>query len=67
VAKTLKCGQSGVLCDATIRGESDEEVLAGAVEHVREKHGVDLAGSSTFQGYLRGLIRDEAGDASREE
>jgi predicted small metal-binding protein len=59
MAKVLECGAAGPVCKAKVRGETEEEVLQKAVEHAREDHGVDLSGSSTFAGYLRGLIRDE--------
>ena len=59
VAKTLECGQSGVLCDATVRGETDDEVLRKAVEHAQKVHGVDLAQSKTLARYAQSLIRDE--------
>jgi predicted small metal-binding protein len=43
-----------------VTGETDEEVLAKAVEHAREVHGVDLTQSKTLADYARSLIHDEA-------
>ena len=57
--KSFECQHGGVPCNARVTGETEEEVLAKAVEHAREKHGVDLAASSTLARYARSLIRDE--------
>jgi predicted small metal-binding protein len=62
VAKVLECGAAGPVCKAKVKGETEEEVLEKAVEHARKDHGVDLAGSTTFVGYLRSLIRDESAE-----
>ena len=62
MAKILECGAAGPVCSAKATGESEEEVLENAVEHARKDHGVDLAGSATFVGYLRSLIRDEGAE-----
>ena len=60
MAKTFECQHGGVVCGAKIRGETEDEVLAKAVEHARSKHGVDLAQAQTLARYARSLIRDEA-------
>ena len=57
--KSFACRDAGVICKARITGETEEEVLAKAVEHAREKHGVDLTQSSTLANYAKGLIRDD--------
>jgi predicted small metal-binding protein len=57
--KTFQCRHAGVVCNATIRGESDEEVLEKAVEHARKRHGVDLTQSKTLQRYAQSLIRED--------
>lgn len=59
--KRFACRDAGVICKAEVTGETDEEVLAKAVEHAREKHGVDLAQSTTLANYARSLVRDDAG------
>jgi predicted small metal-binding protein len=60
VTKSFECRQAGVICRAKITGDSEEEVLRKAVEHAREKHGVDLTQSKTLAAYAQSLIRDEA-------
>ena len=65
VTKSFRCQDAGVVCRATITGETDEEVLAKAVEHAREKHGVDLAASTTLANYARSAIRDDAEQGKR--
>ena len=62
MARTFECRHGGVVCNAKITGATDEEVLAKAVEHAKQKHGVDLSQSKTLAGYAQSLIRDE-GDA----
>jgi predicted small metal-binding protein len=57
--KSFACRDAGVICKARVTGETEEEVLSKAVEHAREKHGVDLAQSSTLANYAKGLIRDD--------
>ena len=51
-----------MVCNAKVTGETEEEVLAKAVEHAREKHGVDLSQSTTLANFARSQIRDEPGD-----
>ena len=60
VTKSFRCQDAGVVCRAKVTGETEEEVLAKAVEHAREAHGVDLAASTTLANYARSAIRDEA-------
>jgi predicted small metal-binding protein len=57
--KRFACRDAGVICRAEVTGETEEEVLEKAVAHAREKHGVDLAQSTTLAGYARSLIRDD--------
>ena len=59
MTKSFRCQDAGVVCRAKVTGETDEEVLAKAVEHAREAHGVDLAQSTTLANYARTLIRDD--------
>lgn len=61
MAKVLKCSDAGLVCKAVVRGETEDEVLAEAVEHVRTDHGVDLTQADTLARYAQSLIRDEAG------
>lgn len=59
MAKVLECRHGGLVCGAKVRGETEDEVLQKAVEHAREKHGVDLTQAQTLARYARSLIRDE--------
>ena len=59
MTKSFQCSHAGVVCNAKITGETDEEVLEKAVEHARKKHGVDLSQSKTLAGYAQSLIRDD--------
>jgi predicted small metal-binding protein len=59
MGKTIECRHSGIVCNAKVAGESDDDVLREAIEHARKKHGVDASRSTTLTGYLRTLIRDE--------
>jgi predicted small metal-binding protein len=65
VTKSFSCQDAGVVCRATVTGETDEEVLAKAVEHAREAHGVDLAQSTTLAKFARSVIRDDSDGAKR--
>jgi predicted small metal-binding protein len=59
VTKSFACRDAGVPCKAKITGETEEEVLQKAVEHAREKHGIDLTQSKTLSGYAQSAIKDE--------
>jgi predicted small metal-binding protein len=63
VTKSFQCSHAGVPCKAKVTGDTDDEVLAKAVEHAKKVHGVDLSQSKTLAGYARSLIRDEGADA----
>ena len=39
MAYTLACRDAGVDCDHVSRGETEEEVLAEGLKHVKEAHG----------------------------
>ena len=59
MAKTISCADGGIVCKATVRGETDEEAIAQAVEHARKAHGVDVSQSKTLTNYVRTLIRED--------
>jgi predicted small metal-binding protein len=67
LTKSFECSDAGVPCKAKVTGETEEEVLAKAVEHAKEAHGVDLSQSKTLAGYARSLIREEGVGEPREE
>jgi predicted small metal-binding protein len=59
LGKSFECGHGGVVCNAKVTGETEDEVLAKAVEHAKKAHGVDLSSSTTLAAYARSLIRDD--------
>ncbi|MCW3010020.1 MAG: hypothetical protein JWO90_424 [Solirubrobacterales bacterium] len=59
--KSFECQHAGVVCSAKVSGETEEEVLAKAVEHARAVHGVDLSRSTTLANYARSRIYDDPG------
>jgi predicted small metal-binding protein len=61
VSKTITCAHGGIVCGATVRGETEQEVLDKALEHARKDHGVDVAQSKTLTNYLRSLVREDGG------
>lgn len=60
MTKTFECRHGGVVCNAKIEGETEEEVLAKAVEHARKAHGVDLTQAQTLARYAQSLIREKS-------
>ncbi len=60
MTKSFRCADAGVVCNAKVTGDSDEEVLAKAVEHAKQAHGVDLTQSTTLAGFAQSLIKDDA-------
>lgn len=64
MSKSFECAHGGVQCNAKITGASDEEVLAKAVEHARDEHGVDLTSSHTLARYAASLIRDDGASSA---
>ena len=67
MAKSFRCSDAGVVCRAHITGETEEDVLQKAVEHAKEKHGVDLTISTTLANHAKSAIRDEGSAAPAEE
>ena len=59
LTKAFACRDVGVLCRAKITGETEEEVLAKAVEHAKKHHGVDLTVSQTLVKFATSKVRDE--------
>ena len=65
MAKSFQCADAGVVCNAKVTGETEDEVLAKASEHAKQVHGVDLTQSSTLANYAKSLIRDESSGGGR--
>jgi predicted small metal-binding protein len=59
VTKVLHCSDGGLVCGASVEGETEEEVLTKAIEHAKKVHGVDLTDSQTLARYAQTLIRDK--------
>ncbi len=55
--KSFECRHGGVVCSARIVGETEQDVLAQAIEHAKAAHGVDLTQSKTLARYAQSLIR----------
>jgi predicted small metal-binding protein len=64
LTKSFSCADAGVVCGAKITGETEEEVLQKAVEHAKEKHGVDLTSSQTLARFAQSAIRNEGEPAA---
>lgn len=54
--KELKCRDVGFDCDAVVRGETEDDVMAQAGPHAKEAHGVDV--TPDMAGQIRSLVRD---------
>ena len=65
MTKSFECSHAGVPCKAKVMGDTEEEVLAKAVEHAKKVHGVDLSQSKTLADYARSLIRDQGAAEAR--
>jgi predicted small metal-binding protein len=59
MAKSFQCADAGVVCNAKVTGETEQEVLTKAIEHAKQAHGLDLTQSTTLAKYAQSLIRDE--------
>ena len=59
MAKSLRCADAGLVCKAVVTADTEEEVLAQAIEHARTVHGVDLTDSRTLARYAQTLVRDD--------
>ena len=59
MTKSFRCADAGVVCNATVTGDTEEEVLEKAVEHAKKKHGVDLTVSTTLAKFAQSAIRDD--------
>lgn len=55
--KVLHCRDAGFDCDAVVRGETDDDILAQVRPHAKEAHQVDV--DSGMETQLKPLIRAE--------
>ncbi len=54
----LECGSLGPVCGAKVTGETEDEVLAKAVEHAQKVHGVDVTQAKTLVRYAQTRVRE---------
>jgi predicted small metal-binding protein len=59
MTRELRCRDAGFDCDAVVRAESDDEVMAQATEHVRDVHGMTEIDDTTAN-HIRSQIQDAA-------
>ena len=57
--KELKCRDAGFDCDAVVRADSEDDVMAQAAEHVRDVHGMPEIDDTTAN-HIRSQIHDAA-------
>jgi predicted small metal-binding protein len=55
--KELKCRDAGFDCEAVIRADSEDEIMAQAAEHVRDVHGMAEIDDQTAN-HIRSQIQD---------
>lgn len=60
MTRSFACRDAGLVCSTRIRADSDAEVLRKAVEHAREKHGVDLLQARSLARYAESVITDDS-------
>lgn len=58
MAKQLRCSDVGFACEAVIRAETEEDVMAQAAEHGRSVHGMSDEDLQQNDAAIRGAIRD---------
>ncbi|MFN2137152.1 MAG: DUF1059 domain-containing protein [Candidatus Promineifilaceae bacterium] len=56
--KVIHCRDVGFDCDGVVRADTDEEVVAMAVEHAAEVHGVTEV-TPEIEAAVLGAIREE--------
>jgi predicted small metal-binding protein len=56
--KALACRNAGFDCDAVIRGNSEEEIMATTAEHAIKEHNMksEEIASEEFEEHVRSLI-----------
>ena len=55
--KTLKCRDAGFDCDAVVRANTEQEVMAQAGKHAHDVHGVDVTPEMAAK--IRTLIKED--------
>lgn len=55
--KTLRCRDAGFDCEAVVKANTEEEVMAQAAQHAQAVHGVTV--TPELAAGIKSLIRDE--------
>ena len=55
MAKVLRCRDVGFDCDAVVRADSDDEVLAQVAQHAARDHGLPEVGDDVVQKVLASI------------
>ncbi len=55
--KTFACKDTGMQCDWTTRGQTEQEVIDQAKQHAKDVHKMDV--SAEMEQTLRRLVHDE--------
>jgi predicted small metal-binding protein len=58
MAKELKCADVGFDCDATMQGNSEDEVMSQAAAHAKSVHGLSDQDLEQQSGAIRAAIHD---------
>ncbi len=59
MTRELNCSDVGFECDAVVRADSDEEIMAQVATHAREVHGLEEIDDATAA-KVRSQIHDAA-------
>ena len=62
MTKLLRCRDVGFDCDAEVRGETDEAIMAQVAAHAREAHGVAEVPDDVVQRALASIRVEPATD-----
>ncbi len=58
MAKMFRCSDTGMSCNAEIRGNTEQEVIEKAKEHARDVHNMALRSDDTTMKKVRQAIKD---------
>ncbi len=58
MAKELRCADVGFACEATIRADSEDEVMEQAANHAQTVHGLSETDLQQNEPAIRAAIRD---------
>jgi predicted small metal-binding protein len=58
MAKELRCADVGFTCDATVRADSEDEVMTQAARHAKDVHGLSDGDLAQQGAAIRSAIRD---------